>query len=128
MNWGKKDAERLKGELILDNLGICRFHRNWAEEMMPEVIGSLYGLQDEYISHINKLCHRIGSRNSSTFWESERNFDFVNSFLVREHEVEGNNDPELLKWIDLFRKDKREAALGFWYETHKGIQETIMSM
>ena len=125
---GKKDAERLKGEFILDNMGICRFHRNWAEEMMPEVIGSLYGMENEYIDRINKLCHRIGSRNSSTFWESERNFDFLNSFLIREHEIEGNNSKELLKWIDFFKKDKREAALEFWYETHKGIQETIFKM
>jgi glyceraldehyde-3-phosphate dehydrogenase (ferredoxin) len=125
---GRKNAERLKGELILDNIGICRFHRNWAEEMMPEVMGSLYDLENQYIDRINKLCHRIGSRNSSTFWESTRNFDFIQNFLIREHDVEGNNSKEILKWIDLFKKDKREAALTYWYETHKGIQETILKM
>ena len=43
---GKKDAERFKGELILDNMGMCRFHRKWAEEMLPEVIDSLFGMKD----------------------------------------------------------------------------------
>ena len=125
---GKKDAARLKGELILDNIGICRFHRNWAEEMMPEVMGSLYDMKNEYIERINKLCQRIGSRNSSTFWESERNFDFIKNFLIREHEVEGTNEKELLRWIDRFKKDKREASYEYWYEIHKGIQETILKM
>ncbi len=32
---GRKNAERMTKELVLDNLGFCRFHRGWAEEMMP---------------------------------------------------------------------------------------------
>jgi hypothetical protein len=40
---GRRNAEQFKKELIMDNMGICRFHRNWAEEMVPEIIDSLYG-------------------------------------------------------------------------------------
>jgi glyceraldehyde-3-phosphate dehydrogenase (ferredoxin) len=29
---GKMNADRLRKELIMDNTGFCRFHRNWAEE------------------------------------------------------------------------------------------------
>ena len=39
--------------------------------------------------------------------------------------LEGNRDAELMKWIDLFERDKNEAGLTFWYETHKGIQESL---
>jgi len=39
--------------------------------------------------------------------------------------VGGNTDPELLGWIDRFAKDKHEAALSFWYETHKGVHESL---
>src|SRR5512139_108427 len=35
---GRMCAERMKKELLLDNLGICRFHRGWAEELLPEVM------------------------------------------------------------------------------------------
>ncbi len=28
-------------------------------------------------------------------------------------------------WLKRFETDKREAALDFWYETHKGIAETL---
>jgi glyceraldehyde-3-phosphate dehydrogenase (ferredoxin) len=44
---------------------------------------------------------------------------------VRHHDVEGDNDPDLLHWIDRFAKDKHAAALDFWYEVHKGIHESL---
>jgi glyceraldehyde-3-phosphate dehydrogenase (ferredoxin) len=122
---GKRGAARLRGELIMDNLGICRFHRNWAEEMMPEIIDSLYGLKQQFIENTHITASRINSRNSSVFWETERNIDIVYTFLKRKHFLENNNDKEIIKWIDLFKKNKYEAALSFWYEMHKGIQETL---
>jgi glyceraldehyde-3-phosphate dehydrogenase (ferredoxin) len=125
---GIKAAERLKGELIMDNVGICRFHRKWAEEMIPEIIGSIFGVKDEFLERNKITAGRINSRNASMFWESERSIDFVVSFLQRKHKIEGNNDKELLKWIDQFEKDKYETAMNFWYEMHKGIQETLKEL
>ena len=69
---GRMCAERMKKELILDNLGICRFHRGWAEEMLPEVMGSLYGRKEEFLHAIDVLASRLNSRNSPIFWESKR--------------------------------------------------------
>lgn len=122
---GRKNAERFKGELILDNMGMCRFHRKWAEEMLPEVMDSLYGLRKEFLEKIARTATRINSRNSSVFWESERNFDYVYTFLKRKKEIDKVEDPILDKWIKAFEEDKHEAALEFWYEVHKGIQETL---
>jgi glyceraldehyde-3-phosphate dehydrogenase (ferredoxin) len=122
---GRKDAERLRKELLVDNLGICRFHRKWAEEMIPDLVGSLYGLKTEFLENNAITASRINSRNSSIFWESERNCDLVYSFLKRKQVVENSSDPELVKWIAYFEKDKVEAALSFWYEVHKGIQESL---
>ncbi|MBD3307800.1 aldehyde ferredoxin oxidoreductase, partial [candidate division KSB3 bacterium] len=85
---GRQDAKRLQKELLGDNLGICRFHRNWAEEMIPEFIQSLYGLKAEYLKNNAITASRINSRNSSLFWESERNLDFVYTFLKRQQVVE----------------------------------------
>ena len=122
---GRRCAARLRGELIMDNLGICRFHRSWAEELMPDIIDSLYGLKSLFIDNIHITASRINSRNSSVFWEPERNIDMVYTFIKRKHITENNNDGELVKWMNLFEKDKQEAALGFWYEMHKGIQESL---
>lgn len=122
---GRINAQRFRDELILDNLGMCRFHRLWAEEMLPEIMGSLYGKKDEYLRAIAVTASRINSRNSSIYWESERSADCVATFLKRHRDVEGNQRPELLDWIDRFQKDKQEAAYGFWYEVHKGIHESL---
>ncbi len=122
---GRFDAKRLRGELIMDNLGCCRFHRGWAEEMLPDIMGSLFDLRDEYLQNNHITASRISSRNASIYWESGRNIDYIETFLKRQRDVEGNSDPELLKWIDRFAGDREEAALSYWYEIHKGIQESL---
>jgi len=122
---GRINAQRFRDELIMDNLGACRFHRLWAEEMLPEVIGSLYGEKEGFLKTLMVTAGRINSRNSSVFWESERSADYVHTYLKRHHEVDGNNDAELLEWIARFEKDKNEAALSYWYEIHKGVHESL---
>jgi len=122
---GRKNADRLRKELVMDNMGLCRFHRGWGEEMLPEIMGSLYGLKDEFLSNIAFTAARINSRNSSIYWESKRNVDFVHQFLKRKRDVDGNTDPALQTWIEFFDRDPGEAALSFWYEIHKGITESL---
>ena len=122
---GRINAERFRAELILDNLGLCRFHRQWGEEMLPEIMGSLYGKKEQYLERIAMTASRINSRNSSVSWESERNADFVLTFLKRQHDVENNRRPEVIQWLDDFRRDKHEAAFNFWYEIHKGACESL---
>jgi glyceraldehyde-3-phosphate dehydrogenase (ferredoxin) len=125
---GRLNAERFRAELVMDNLGMCRFHRLWAEDMLPEVVGTLFGMKDQYLGRIAATASRINSRNSSIFWESDRNADFVHTFLRRKREVDGDSRPELLTWLDKFQRDKHEAALEFWYEIHKGIHESLQEL
>ena len=109
----------------MDNLGLCRFHRGWAEEMLPEIMGSIYDLKEPFLEKIAATASRINSRNASVYWESERNLDFLISFLRRRREVEGDQDPELQRWIEAFEKDRHEAGLAWWYEMRKGIDESL---
>ena len=122
---GRINAERMRSEFILDNLGMCRFHRGWAEEMIPEIVETLFGRKSQFLAMISVTASRINSRNSSVFWESERTVDLLHSYLLRKREVEGESRPELSEWIEKFRKDKSEAALEFWYEIHKGVHESL---
>jgi len=121
---GRMNAKRLIGELVLDNLGFCRFHRQWAEEMGPEIIEALYGLKDRFLESVRQTASRINGRNSSVFWESERNFELVYSFLIRKKE-QGIVNKELEDWLNRFETDKMQASLDFWYEMHKGIHESL---
>ena len=122
---GKMCAERMKKELILDNLGICRFHRGWAEELLPEAIGSLYGCKEQFLRSIDVLASRLHSRNSPIFWESQCNIDYLHTFLKRKKEVDHEQDPRLGEWLEKFERDAVEAAREFWYETLKGIDESL---
>lgn len=122
---GRACAERLKKELVMDNAGLCRFHRAWGEEMMAEAIGSVYGLKDEYLAAVSIAASRINSRNAAVFWESEADIDLVSSFLRRKKEVEGESNPELDRWIAAFEADRAEAALAWWFEMRKGIDESL---
>jgi glyceraldehyde-3-phosphate dehydrogenase (ferredoxin) len=122
---GRVDAERFRLELVLDDLGMCRFHRQWAEDMLPEVVGTLFGKKDEFLRAIALTASRVNSRNASMYWESERNEEFVATFLRRHREVEGTSRPELEEWLQRFAQDPREAAFGYWYEVHKGIHEAL---
>jgi len=122
---GRKCVERMKNELILDNMGMCRFHRAWAEDTIPDIIENLYGMKKEYLSSISTTASRINSRNASVFWESERNFDFIYTFMKRAKEVEKVDNPELDKWIAKFEENKKEAGLNFWFEILKGIHESL---
>ncbi|MDW7646380.1 MAG: aldehyde ferredoxin oxidoreductase N-terminal domain-containing protein [Desulfuromonadales bacterium] len=122
---GRLCAERMKQELLLDNLGTCRFHRGWAEEMLPEVMGSLYDCKEAYLRAVSVLASRLNSRNSPIFWESQRNIDYLHTFLVRKKSIDGETDPRLEAWLQRFETDKVETAREFWYETLMGIDESL---
>jgi glyceraldehyde-3-phosphate dehydrogenase (ferredoxin) len=125
---GRRNAQRFVAELSVDNLGTCRFHRRWAEQMLPEIMGSLYGLKDEYLERCRLTAIRIGSRNAAVYWESARSAEFVHGFLRRRHEVAGDRDPSLVEWLDRFERDRDEAALEFWHEMRKGTDETLREL
>ncbi|MDD2804599.1 MAG: aldehyde ferredoxin oxidoreductase N-terminal domain-containing protein [Elusimicrobiales bacterium] len=122
---GRLNANRMIQELVIDDLGICRFHRGWAEEMAPEIIEKLWGDSARFLDVIKATAGRINSRNVAVFWESERNMDYLLGFLKRKRDTEGDKNPALDKWIKAFDADKRGAALDFWFEIRKGISETL---
>jgi glyceraldehyde-3-phosphate dehydrogenase (ferredoxin) len=122
---GRENAHRMLQELMLDNLGFCRFHRAWAEELMPDVVEKIFGLKDRFLESIRLTASRITSRNAAIFWESERNIDLVAGFLKNKQTVDRIQDPDLNRWIVLFDQDKHQAAFEFWYEMHKGVHEKL---
>jgi len=122
---GRENARRMIKELMLDNLGICRFHRAWAETMIPEIMEKLFSQKDAFLRSLSLTASRITSRNASVFWESERNLDIIFTFLKNKQEDNYVRHPELEYWLDFFNRDKHAAAYEFWYEMHKGIHEML---
>ena len=118
-----------RGESIVRSAGIA--HPDWIEDRKKAAeknkmdTGWHEWLKQGYLKGVTTTASRVDGRNSSVFWESERNIDFVYTFLKRKQTVEGNTDVELGKWIREFEKNKFEAALAFWYEIHKGVHESL---
>lgn len=125
---GRRNAERLVQELSLDNAGFCRFHRGWAEQMLPEIIGTLFGKKDEFLAANRALAVHLGSSNSTVFWESRRTIDFVAAFLQRQREAGNSRSPELDAWSERFVREPARAALDFWYEIRKGSDEYLAGL
>ncbi len=121
---GRENARRMIKELMIDNLGICRFHRAWAEDLIPDIIEKLFGNKEGFLKSIELTASRIHSRNASIFWEAERNADYVQTFI--EKRLRQGDTSEVTKlWSNKFKNNKKEAALEFWYEIHKGAHEVL---
>ena len=125
---GRLNANRMIQEIMIDDLGFCRFHRGWAEEMAPEIVERVWGDSARFLEVVKATAGRINSRNVAVFWESERDMDYVLGFMKRKRDAEGDKNPELDKWIKAFEADKRGAALDFWFEIRKGISETLTTL
>jgi glyceraldehyde-3-phosphate dehydrogenase (ferredoxin) len=121
---GHFNAERMRQELLLDNCGFCRFHREWAEELLPEVFREFYGLEVDLKAHHAELTRMINAHNLSAFWESERVVRLIHGFLRRKAE-EGQKRPELDEWLARFERDPWDAGRDFWYEIRKGVDEEL---
>jgi glyceraldehyde-3-phosphate dehydrogenase (ferredoxin) len=93
--------------------------------MLPDVMGSLYDCKERFLSAIDVLASRLNSRNSPIFLESERDIEYLHTFLKRKKEIDNVNHPDLSLWLDKFDRDRLEAARDFWYETLKGIDESL---
>jgi len=122
---GRTCAARLKKELVMDDAGLCRFHRGWSEEMIPEVFEALFQEKEAFLSVVSVAASRIDSRNAAVFWESRRNVELVHTFLRRRRDVEGDLNPALQQWIERFDADAQAAALDWWFEVRKGIAESL---
>ncbi len=120
---GHKNAQRFIAELMIDNIGVCRFHRGWAEEMAPKIIGHLYGLEKEFIASINTFALDVNNQGDPVFWESQRNIDIIHTFLKNKKSIKYFE--ELKYWVKLFDKDSQKAAKKFWNEIYKGVQESF---
>ncbi|MBN1772667.1 MAG: aldehyde ferredoxin oxidoreductase [Deltaproteobacteria bacterium] len=121
---GRMNADRMAKELTLDNLGFCRFHREWAEELVPTIFREFWELEVDVAAHHRALARQLNAHNRSSFYESKRMVAVLHGFLRRKAE-EGTPRPELAAWLTRFEADPREAARDFWYEIRKGVDEAL---
>jgi glyceraldehyde-3-phosphate dehydrogenase (ferredoxin) len=114
---GRRCAERMVRELALDNLGLCRFQREWAEERLDEMLRAPPGTAD---AHHRALARRIASLSDPRPWETARTRDLVATYL-EEARRDGPPDAELDAWCARFR----EGPGAYWREVRAGVAEGL---
>ncbi len=123
---GRKNVERFVYELYSENSGSCRFHRKWVEDIIDEIILSHFDLDLNYWQTNFQLAKAIHDAQSaaSVPWESERVEDIIMGFLEGWKD-NGLISSELDAWLARFHSGKHQAALDFWNEMYRGMQDAF---
>lgn len=121
---GRLNAERMGQELFLDNMGLCRFHRGWGEDTLPEIFSDFWEHPIDMRAHHMTLGRRINARNKAVFWESGRVVELIHGYLRGVADERGDL-PELTPWLERFQADPAAAARDYWYEIRKGVDEAF---
>ena len=121
---GKNCSKRMVQEMMLDNYGMCRFHRGWAEPMLPEIVNDFFGEKIDTTAHHLAMAREIAADNRAHPWESVRVHEILQGYLVHAREA-GCKDASLADWVDRFSKDRSAAALAYWQEVRAGVDEGL---
>ncbi|MCX7946481.1 MAG: hypothetical protein N2557_05875 [Hydrogenophilus sp.] len=71
---GRWNVARMIGELLSDNAGMCRFHRQWGEAIIGELLARHRELPPNYRARVTRLAAEIfaAEEAASRFWETPR--------------------------------------------------------
>lgn len=85
--FAKSSLRRALNELLVDNAGICRFHRRWAEKMLSSMYERVVGerVDEEYAKMIYKeiATYSKEARAEPVPWESRKTKDIVATMVKR---------------------------------------------
>ena len=120
--FGKTVAMRIIKEAEISNAGLCRFHRGWAEKILPKLYETL-GIKIDLDQHIKALYQQIAEYNIKAgakprIVEGEKAKDAI-ALLASELGVED--------WSKKFASN-RDVALREWIERAIKIIATQLSL
>jgi glyceraldehyde-3-phosphate dehydrogenase (ferredoxin) len=121
---GRTCAERMIAEVTLDNAGMCRFHRGWAEKIWPTIVCGHQKVEIDYPGHHAAVAKRIHAQGKPVYWESPRIVELIHGYLRQAMEEDANNRV-LMEWLDRFDDDPPGAARAYWGEMREGIDERM---
>jgi glyceraldehyde-3-phosphate dehydrogenase (ferredoxin) len=126
------NAGRMVQELFLDNLGFCRFHREWVEEVVPDLFRSFWKNDVDLAAHHRSLARRLWANNATVPWESGRVVDLLHRFVRRKLDEAGGPvggaeapRPEIEIWLARFDANPRDTALAWWQQVRRSCEATL---
>lgn len=123
---GKGIAKRYVTELGIDELGICRFHRGWAEKVGGDLMMEVSGIDLE--DHARGLGRRILDYNKKAgaqpvFWESRRVKDIIYNYLIDFNSISPNK--ELGNWVHRFGNSLNVNARKYWSKIRDSFEAAV---
>ncbi len=118
--FAEKAFQRALHELWIDDSGICRFHRGWAEKVLPMIYRDLYGIEDYEARELGVYRKIIEYQDlagvNPVFWDSKKIIDYIANAAV-----EYGND----EWASHFMLNKEKAAYEWWTRFYKHFKELV---
>ena len=110
---GRKNVERMVYELINDNCGICRFHRQWSEPLTSEIINDRFGLDIDFKAFHYQLAQEINEheKGKAVPWETGRMVELFLNYLEYSRGG-GSEDDFIFRWQK--HDDAELTAHAFW--------------
>jgi glyceraldehyde-3-phosphate dehydrogenase (ferredoxin) len=73
---------RMVNEYLVDNAGLCRFHRRWAEKLLDELYGRILGSKVDLGEHARRILgliaeYRVRAGAEPRPWESRKTIDMM---------------------------------------------------
>ena len=100
-------------ELINDNCGVCRFHRQWSEPLSSVIVNDRFGLDIDFKAFHFQLALEIKEHEDGKCvpWETERMTELFFNYLEY-CGSSGSEDTTLFNWRS--NEDKQLTAQAFW--------------
>lgn len=115
-----KCYEKAINEMYSENIGMCRFHRKWATDVIPTLLDESWGIKidDE---HNKEIFQRIVEYDKKagikpSYWDSKKVIDLI-SYGAGEF---GNNT-----WWDEFKKNKEKTAKEYWQNFLESYEDLL---
>lgn len=107
-------ARRAVMELAIDNAGICRFHRHWAEKLLPHLYRELLGVEVDVVRRSAETYKRFVEYQEKAgavpaFWESRKTIELVATIAAEVGRVDWSekmlvNLKAAREWWERFKK------------------------
>lgn len=118
-DFAKNSFERAIREMWIDNSGMCRFHREWAEAIY-EKLYELRGVKDAEKRHVEiyRLIVKYQDLAGATpsYWDSRKIIDFLEKAA---------NDYGNEQWASKFTLNRDKAAREWWTRFYNKLNELL---
>ena len=117
----EKAIGRAIKELYSEEGGLCRFHRGWAEKILPKLYYEAFGVEVDFDLHSKKLLQKIIEYDKKAgykpvFWESRKVLDY---FILSAQEYGAE------QWYEKLKKEGVKAAKEYWLRFLRKEEEIL---